>query len=367
MRVEFLIENVENLLPTLTKILPTHSQIPVLSNLLLEATKDGFFIYATNLELGIKMKIPAKIEEEGATTIPGKQFIEALSSFPKDKVGISLDKDTLNVVCRDNKVSFRTIAREEFPSLYDQKGEKIHTFAAGEMKDIFSKLIFAVSGDESRPELTGVLLSQKEKFIDFAATDGFRLSLKRLDEKRILDTVDTMILPARLISEAALIHTNKSVSMFIYKKTNQVIFEAEDIVIVGRIISGDFPDYEKAIPKKIKTTVELDVEEFSQKLKLASIFARDSANVVRIIVEDEKMRLLTSSQGLGEGEAVLDVKKDGEDNEIAFNIKFLTDLIRNIQAKEMIIEFSSPVEPAIFKTSDDPAFTHIIMPVRLQE
>lgn len=367
MRVGFLIENTESFLPTLIKILPVHSQIPVLSNVLLEAESDGFYISATNLEIGVRIKIPAKIENVGAITVPGKQFIEALASLPKDKVLISLEKESLVLKCRDNKVVFQTIAREEFPNLFEQKGEKIHAFSEQELKDIFLKLVFAVSLDESRPELTGILLSQKEDRIDFVATDGFRLSLKRFKNKKILEGGENLILPARLISEAMSIKTDKEITMYVYKKANQVLLEAEGVILVGRLINGEFPNYERVIPSESKTTVVADTEDFIQKIRLSSIFARDAANIVKIKIEDGKIKMYTRSSGVGEGEIELEGKQEGDDNEIAFNIKFLSDLLRNISGKTVSMELSSSVEPALFRTEEDRDFLHIIMPVRVQE
>lgn len=364
MRAEFLIENIEKFLPILNKILPTHSQIPVLSNLLIETKGEGIFISATNLEIGIKIKISGKIEEEGATTVPGKQFIEALSSFPKDKVTLSLEKDALKLRCRDNTISFQTIAKEEFPTIYGERGEEACGFLEGEIENIFFNIIFAASLDDTRPELTGVLLSQMEDGMNFVATDGFRLSLKRVKNKKIL-IGEPLILPARIIGE--LMGLAGSVTMYVHSKVKQVMFEAENMVLVGRLISNQFPNYEKVIPKNGKTKILLDVEEFVQKLRLAAIFARDSANIVKLTINEGKLLMQTRASGVGEGEIELAGKQEGEANEIAFNIKFLMDLLKNIKAKEISMQVTSPVEPALFTISEDEDFLHIIMPVRVQE
>lgn len=365
MKAEFLIENIEKFLPVLVKILPVHSQIPVLSNLLIETNSSGIFLYATNLEIGIRVKIPGKVEEDGSTTVPGKQFLEALASLPKDKVVLTLDKDLLNLKCRDNTISFQTIVKEEFPAIFEEKGEKIHEFSEAELQEVFSGVIFAASTDESRPELTGILLSQKEEDIDFVATDGFRLSLKRIKNKKIL-TGEPLILPARLIAEALGVKRG-ALTMYIEGKARQVMFETEDVILVGRLISGNFPNYERVIPREGKTTITLDVQEFLQKLRLASIFARDAANIIKTTIEDGRVVIKARASGVGEGEIQISGKQTGEANEIAFNIKFLMDLLRNISSKEIIMQVSSPIEPALFKTAEDEGFLHIIMPVRVQE
>jgi DNA polymerase-3 subunit beta len=366
MKAEFLVENVESFLPTLSKILPLHSQIPVLSNILIEATKSGLFFYATNLELGIRIKIPAKIEEEGATTVPGKQFIETLSAFPKDKITISFEKERLTVSARGNRAVFQTIPKEEFPTIYEEKGEKIRDFDREELKKIFSKMVFAVSTDETRPELTGILVAQKNSHTDFVATDGFRLSLKRLENSKIFEEDSFIILPARAINEALTLRDEK-ISLYLYKKSNQIILETEDVLLVGRIINGEFPNYERVIPQANKTDVHIDREEFLQKIRLSSVFARDAANIVKIRAESGKIKIFAQASGLGEGEATMDVEQKGENNEIAFNVKFLSDILKNIDGKTVTMQISSPVEPAVFKVEDDKGFTHIIMPVRVQE
>ncbi len=367
MKVEFLVENIENLLPILIRFIPTHSQIPALSNILIEAKKEGLFIYATNLETGIIIKVPAKIDENGATTVPGRQFIEIVNAFPKDKVEVSLEKDKLQLRCRENKATLQTISREEFPNILEEKGEKVHEFQYNELDKIFSKLTFSVSQDDSRPELTGILFSQKRKYLDFVSTDGFRLSLRRVKGSSMLEENGKMIFPAKIILEALSLKTKKSIFMYVQKKTNQVVFEVENVIFVGRLISGEFPNYERVIPQDPKTKILVDTEEFLQKLRLFLVFARESANIIRIEVKNGAIKMFAQSSGLGEGEATIEGKQEGADTEIAFNIKFLTDIMKNIAGKNTSIELSSSVDPAVFKTEEDPDFLHVIMPVRLQD
>lgn len=367
MKVEFLIENIEKYLPMLIKILPIHSQVPVLANLLLEANKEGFFISATNLEIGLIIKIPSKIEEEGAVTVPGKQFIEALGSLSKDKVSLSLEGATLILESRGSKVKFQTISKEEYPSLYDNKGDKIHDFKKGELADLFSNINFAVSQDEGRPELTGILISPQDGSTHFVATDGFRLSKRQVGNKEILDSEESLILPSKLVNEALSLKDAENISLYVDKKANQVIFEGEDIILVGRIINGSFPNYERVIPTESKTKIILDREDLIQKIRLVSVFARDAANIVQIKVQDGQIKLFSKASGIGESDVLLDGKQTGENCEIAFNVKFLNDLLKNLTSKTVTMGLSSGVEPAVFTSDEDPDFLHIIMPVRVQE
>lgn len=360
MKTEFLKENVERYLALLSKILPINSQIPVLANLLIEATRDGIFISSTNLEIGVKVKVVGKVNEEGAITVPGKQFIETLSSLPADKIQMNFDKGVLKLLCRGSSVSFQTISKDEFPSIYEQKGDEIISFSGEDFKKAFSALFFAASQDESRPELTGIFMSQKDEGLDLVATDGFRLSLRIIKNKM---KEESLIIPSRLVAEA--MNLSGEISLYTHKGANQVIFETEDVVLVGRVIVGSFPNYKKVIPQGGKTTISFDTEDLVQKLKLVSIFARDTANVVKVKIEDGKIRMHAASSGAGEADIEVEGKQEGEVNEIAFNIKFLMDFLKNIDAKEVIMQVSSSVEPALFKIEEDPDFLHVIMPVRI--
>ncbi len=360
MHIEFLKENVEEYLSLFSKILPIHSQIPVLANLLIEANKQGIFISSTNLEIGIKVKIAGKVTTEGATTVPGKQFIEVVLSLPADRVEMVLEKESLKLSCRGNTVSFQTIARDEFPGLFEDRGEEVIVFSAQDLRDAFSGLIFAASMDESRPELTGILLSQKDSKLDLVATDGFRLSLKTIVSKM---SEETLIIPAKLIAES--MSLKDKISLYVNKKANQVIFETEDVVLVGRVIAGNFPNYGKVIPTTSKTIIHFDAAEMAQKLKLISIFARDTANVVKVKIEGGRMTMHAAASGVGQGDIELEGKQEGEENEIAFNVKFLMDFLKNTSAKEISMQVSSPIEPALFKVDNDPDFLHVIMPVRI--
>jgi len=366
MDVEFLAENIENLIPLLIKTLPIHSPVPVLSSILIQADTKGFFLSATDLELGTRVSIPAKIEKEGSVAVPGKQFLEALATVRKGKVKIIQEGESIILTTQGNKLIFQTIGKDEFPNLFEEKGKKTLSLTGKEVKRLFSKLTFAVAVDESRPELTGILLVEKEGEIHFVATDGFRLSFQT--KQGSIDGEEGIILSSKLIQELLSIkEEDQEIEMYVHKKANQVLFETQNISLVGRLLGGEFPNYKKVIPTSYKTKAIVDKEDFLQKLKLASVFARESANITKISIKNGTMFLFSKSNGLGEGSAEMEVTQEGEDNEIAFNIKFLLDLLRSVEAETVIMELNSPLEPALFKTEKDAGFLHVIMPVRIQE
>lgn len=368
MKIECFVENLTKTLPLVGKILPNYAQAPILSNIMLEATSEGFFISATDLELGVRIKIPAKIEKTGSTTIPGKYFIEAVSILAKTKVKISLEKDIVTLDCSGSRIQFNTIPKDEFPAMFDQKGEKLYSFDQKKFRDIFSSLVYAVSTDEARPQLTGVLIAQGAHGVDFVATDGYRLSVKKTKEKIFAEGTARIILSARLIQEAFLLKSEgKPIDMYLLKEANQVLFETSEAILVGRTIQGEFPSYERVIPVSSKTTITLDKEELAQALRLTSVFAKEASHIVKLSVKNNTLTIHARSQGVGEGEATLDVEKKGEDNEISFNARFLLDLIKNSNGKNIIMEINSHLEPGLFKVEGDDTFLYVIMPVRVQE
>jgi len=367
MKIEFLTENMERVLPLLVKIFPTHTQIPVLSNILLEATKEGFFMSATDLEMATRIKIPAKIEEEGSTTVSGKHFSDVMNSLSKGRVKLEKKEEKIVLSSKDGTITFQTIPAEEFPKVLENKGTHIHSFTQKDIQDIFANVVFVASTDESRPELTGIYIVQKDTTLDVVATDGYRMSLERIANKKVLENEKGIIVSAKLITELLSLKEEGTIEMSVFEEGNQVLFEAGSIILVGRLIHGTFPSYERVIPQETKTTITFQKEEFLHALRLSSVFARESANIVKLTIKEGKMLFFARSQGVGEGEIAIDVIQEGDDNDISFNVKYLTDLLRNIQDPTISLAFNSPTEAALFTLPKNKTFLHVIMPVRVQE
>ncbi len=363
MKAIVLPENINNYAPLLSKILPTHSQVPILSNILIEATKNGLLIKATDLEMGTQIEIPAKIEEEGAVTVPGKEFLEAISTLPKDKITLELVQDNLIISCRETKVAFNTILSTEFPQLFKKKGERVAEFTKEEFLDIFSNLTFSVSMEETRPQLTGVYIDQKKDGVNFVSTDGYRMSVKKVGGEKAKEG-EGLIVSVKLINEVMSLKTGEKVTLFVNKEENQVMFEVGEALIVGRMIEGSFPDYEGVIPKDSSTVVSFDRESLLQNVKLAAVFAKESSNISTLQVEGNTLWIETRTQGVGEGRAAIDCQKKGEDVKIAFNIRYLMDFLKTVNDKVIEMKLNSSMEPALFEVKNK-SFSHVIMPIQV--
>lgn len=369
MIVNFLTDTIQSNLSLLSKIIPTHSQIPVLSSILLEATEETLTMSSTDLEFGVQISVPAKIEEKGGILVPGKQFVETLSLLTHGKIRLAQEKDQIILTTDNSTFKFQVMPKEDFPRLFEEKGEKTSEFTNERFRDIFSKLLFAVSTDEARPHLTGVYMVKKDTGgIDYVATDGYRMSLKRVADDKNADSVAAgLILSPRLISEGLSLKDPNGVSLFVHKGGSQAILETGGATMVGRLIEGTYPDYEKVLPKGLITSIILKRAELLEVLRATSVFARENANVINLDIALGKLTIHVLSNNLGESKATIEGVQTGDDNHIAFNIKFVLDFLKNTTGENITLQVNSPFEPALLTTSDDNEFFHVIMPVRVQE
>ncbi|MDP3726927.1 MAG: DNA polymerase III subunit beta [bacterium] len=376
MKLHFLSENIQKKLSFLNRIVSQRSQLPILLNFLIEAKNGKLKVSATDLELGAQIEIPANIEEEGKTTVPAKLFSELIASIPQEKITLQKEKETLRLITKNIKSSFQTAPPEEFPKLYESKGERILRITTEELRKIFLPVIFAASLDAGRPALSGVLIKKiknpkKPGEIKVVATDGYRLSLKTGSvgegERDGEEESKEALVPARAIREALGInHEEEDVKIYISKESNQVLFFQTTTILVGRLIEAEFPAYEKIIPADFSTRVLFDREQMQKAVKICSIFARDAANIIRLSFQKEKVIVSANAPSVGENVVEVEAKLEGEENEIAFNARYLLDILGNLEEESLVFEMSGPLSPGVFKIEGDASFLHLIMPIRVQ-
>lgn len=366
MRASLLTENLLEKAGVVGKVLPSHSQIPVLTSILLEVVKEGVRLSSTDLEFAITTTIPAKTEEEGGVLIPGRQFLEVVNTLGKEKIELYQEKDQVIIEGQAGTFKFQAVSKEEFPKMYEEKGRLVQSFTDEEFKKTFSKLVFAVSSDDGRAHLTGVYLGAKNEGLDLVATDGYRMSLVR-KKMPVVALTEGIIVSQRLIAEALALKNAGKIDLYVLKKGNQVILETEETKLIGRLIEGAYPDYEKVIPQKTGSTIEVDREEFLKAARSISVFARENAQVVVLELGETALTLRVPATSIGEAKTTVEGIVGGEKNHIAFNIKFIVDLLRSLNEKKIKISITDPLEPCLFTTPEDPTFLHVIMPVRVEE
>ncbi len=368
MKVSLLTANLQKKLSFLNHGVSSKSQLPILLNILLE-TKDGKLkLSTTDLEIGIETYLPVTIEEEGATTLPAKTFTELINSLPDDTITLQTKEGILEVVSKKTKSVFQTNNKEDFPTLYEEKGEKIATLPEEELKKDFSSVVFSSSIDTTRPALSGVLVRKEAEGFLLVATDGYRLSLKHykvVNSEALED--QSFIVPARVFKELmAIQEEQQAIHMYVSQGSNQILFEKGETVLVGRLIEAEFPQFEKIIPSDFSVSVAFDTEDMQKAVKVCSIFARDAANIIKLSFYKDHITVSSQSSSVGENTVDVDAKLSGEENEIAFNARYLLDLFANVTAEEMVFEMTGPLNPGVFKIKNDPSYLHLIMPIRVQ-
>lgn len=374
MKVSLLSENLQEKLLLVNHAVSSRSQLPILLNFLIKAEKGILSISGTDLEIGIKTEIPAKTEEEGEITVPAKTFSELISMVSVGKITLATKGNNLELIGDKIKTIFQTTKAEEFPKLYENKGEDVITISREVVNRGFPKVVFAASQDLARPALSGVLIKKEkaegqEGFI-MVATDGYRLSFKRhiLGENRQPKNSVSILVPSRVIKELILISKDADgVKTYTSKENNQIIFSQNDITLVGRLIEADYPDYEKIIPTDFSTKTEFDKESLQKAVKACYIFARSAANIVKLSIKKDGIMVYVNAPSVGENTVEVEAKTTGEENEIAFNARYLLDLFSNIEEESMVFEMTGPLNPGVFKIAGDDSFLHLIMPIRVQQ
>lgn len=364
--VTVLLENLKAALSLAQHGVSSRSQLPVLLNFLLESKKEGLFISSTDLELGLIIKVPAKIESEGETTVSAKTFLDLLSNINSEKVTLKQEDNALLLTAERVHSKFPTIPATEFPKLYQTKGKLAGEFKKQDFDKQVSGVVFAASLDSGRPALSGLLIKPEEKGISIVATDGYRLSLKEGFSDSANKGIGQLLLPARVLKELVGIKDQGVIRLFTSEENNQVVFEVGDIILVGRLIEAEYPEYNKIIPHDFGTKAVFGREEAVSAVRACSVIAREAANIVKMTIGKDKILFSSSASSVGENEIEIEAKVDGEENEIAFNSRYLLDFLSSVDDDEISFEMTGPLSPGVFRLGKDKSYLHLIMPIRVQ-
>jgi DNA polymerase-3 subunit beta len=375
MKVSCLQENLARGLGTVARAVAQRSTLPVLGNILM-ATEDGRLrLSATNLELGITCWIGAKIHEEGTTTVPARTIVDLVNTLPNDQVEMELTMrtQTLNVRSGAFNNDIKCIDAQEFPPLPPSDEEAGLILSVTDLREMIQQVAFAASTDDARPVLTGVLAEFSEGTLTLAAADGFRLSVR----SALLDSNQTenikAIIPARALSELSRVLSDgeETVTLIMPPGRGQVIFRAKNVEVVSQLIEGTFPDYAGIIPTGFATRSVLSTASFRKACKAAEIFAREAAHSARLRItpgselEPGTLEVSATSAETGSNETIVDATIDGEPVEIAFNVRFLVEVLSVIDNPNVALETSTPSSPGVIRPVGDEDFLHVVMPMHL--
>ena len=375
MRVSCLQENLAKGLSIVGRAVASRSTLPVLSNVLLAADNSRLKLSATNLELGIHCWVGAKVEQDGAITVPARLLMDFVNSLPPERIDMELQvrTQTLNLRCGHFEASIKGIDAQEFPIVSaPDEDDAIHVDAEV-LRDMINQVSIAAATDESRPVLTGVLTEIVPGSITMAAADGYRLSVRTSEFPSSADLEAKVIIPARALQELARVsgEEEEPIRLMVSPSRNQAFFRLGSIDLITQLIDGTFPDYRQIMPRSRNTRTVLNTAEFHKAVRLASLFARDSNNVVRLRLEPEgelapgKVVVSATSAELGSNVSELEATIEGDPIEIAFNARYLAEVLGVIDSAEVALETSTPSSPGLITPVGGESFKHVIMPMHI--
>jgi DNA polymerase-3 subunit beta len=374
MIISCLQENLARGLNIVGRAVSTRSTLPVLGNVLLEMDNGRLKLSATNLEIVVTCWIGAKVEEEGAITVPHRTLNDLVSTLPQEPVNIELNvpTQTLHISCGRTDANVKGIDAQEFPLIPKPDQANRVRLETAVFKQMISQVAMAAAVDDSRPTLTGVSIAIENNHLLMVATDGFRLSMKSANIPSIVETPMNLIVPAKALLELARISNDDNDAIYISmpEGRNQIIFDMDNIVLVSQLIDGNFPDYTPIVPVSNNTRTVMGTAEFRKACKTAEIFARESSHTARVRIEPGADDFSTgfatvtaNSAETGDNIAQIDASVEGEPIEIAFNVKYMTDVLNVIDTPQVALETTNAMEPGVIKPVGDTNFVHIIMPM----
>lgn len=368
MKVSCTQENLKHGVTSVGRVVGVRGTLPILSNILLATDKGRLKLSGTDLEIGIISYIGAKIEKEGSITIPARLLTDFISSNPDKTINLEINGTTVTASSDHVTAHLNGLPATDFPLIPEVTSLASVTLPGSELKEAINQVCFAAALDNSRPILTGVYVKIVGSDLLLAATDSYRLAEKKITLKTPQSQEISVVVPARTLQEVGRLLEVGDADITMALALNQVSFSFGQTTVVSRVLEGTFPDYEQIIPTKHTTESTMIASELQNALKLGSTFAREMANNVRLKIEPEKpLQVIAHSPQVGDTTTFVDAEIKGESLEIAFNAKFLLDVVAATGTKQVKLFCDGSLSPAIIKPVNQQNYRALVMPLKLDE
>jgi len=351
---------------TVQNAISQKSGLPVLANILFEVSKDGIKLVATDLEIGIISKLTnIEAQEDGAISIPAKKISDIVKELSGKEIHVSAKKNNQVVIKCDKSVfKIMGLPKDEFPKVPELPNKDVLSFPQKLLKTMLNLTFFAVSKDESRYILTGILFIVTDKKLSLVATDGRRLAVINKDTPKPGGFNRKVIVPIKAVAELMRILKDDGDVEILFGE-NQIAFEFDDTLLITRLIEGDYPNYEQVIPKSTQEKLRMNKENFYAAIKRASLFTTPDSQSVKLDVLKNKTVVSKVSQDGGESREELDCSYSGEDLTIGFNPTYLMDALKNINEEEITFEFAGADRRGVMRAEGND-YIYIVLPVRME-
>lgn len=361
-----------DLLPAVSSVARScgvRSTLPVLANILLTAKDKSVTLTATNLEVGVIKSVAADIKEEGEITIPSRAFLDIISSLPTGEINLESTNDQIKISTSKFNATLNGISGNEFPSI-PLSGDESITIDGELVSEVLPEISFAAAADEGRPILTGILTQIHDGKMELVATDGFRLSHKTAPLKQADHQGFKALVPKRTFEEVVrLIGEEKKVTqveLSTSENKNQLIFKVNQTYLSSRLIEGQYPSWERIIPTNFQITILINRMSLVKAIKLASVFAKDNANIIKIETQDNQLIITSEAKELGSQETDVECQAKGEHLVVAFNSKYLVDALSACPGEMVRFDLSGALSPSLIRPIDDTeGLEYVVMPVKL--
>ena len=407
MKITTLQDNLARALRVVRRAVPSRATLPITQNILISAEDARVRVAATNLELSITTWLGAQVHQTGSVTVPARPLLDLVSTFDDGRVELEVTDDPYGAKIEttselsgggfaSRNANLHGAPVDDYPPFPTVDGDKSVRVDAGVLRNALDRVVYAAAADDARPVLTGIKMEVEGDKATFAAADGFRLSVEVAQLREPADEPFDALVPARTMSEVQglLQGSTGTVQISVGEDSKVARFRiADEVEVITQLISGTYPDFRSLIPSSTDTTVEISVDGVDKLARTANVIARESSSIVRLITSkgDEEAEGLTaaelivsaSSDEVGQTEGKIPVRVEGKDGKIAFNVRFISDLVTHASGgksqmdpnpsddddpvpSKILMQISSPSSPAVFKLSDHPGFTHVVMPMYVQ-
>ncbi len=376
MNVSCLQEHLAKGLGIVGRAVATRTTLPITANVLLSTDEGRLKLAATNLEIALSCWIGAQVEEEGAITVPARLLGDFINSLPSEKIEMTLAPRArqLKLVCARNQATIGGMDADDFPPIPSVQDGGSVELDPETLHSAIAQVVFAAAADDSRPVLTGVDVVIEGDQLTLAAADGFRLSVRHLQLGSPISERVEVIVPARALAELnrLLPEETEPVEMTLNATRTQALFRLKNVELVAQLIQGTFPNYGQLIPESYTSRAVVDVGQFLRETRTAAIFARDGSGIVRLQfspgedVEPGKMTISARAEEVGDNLGEIDAAVEGEAGKIAFNGRYLQDVLQVIEGNRVALETSSASSPGTFKVVGDDSYIHVVMPMFVQ-
>ncbi len=377
MKLSCLQENLSRGLGIVGRAVATRSTLPITQNILLATEQSRLKLAATNLEMAITCWVGAKVEQDGAITIPARLLTDFVNSLPSDLIieaTLPPNSHTLELKSGRFQAHINGIDADDFPPIPKISDGMTTSIEADALREGIAQVAFAAATEESRPVLTGVNTEFEGEQLNLAAADGFRLAVHKMSLASPISEKTMVIIPARTLNELNRLLSEQEgpMEITINQQKSQVLFHLKNAEIVSQLIQGSFPNYSQVIPQSYTTRAVVDVSEFMRVTKMSSIFARDASGIIRLAITPGaemtpgKVTVTAQAEEVGGNVSEIDALVDGEEAKIAFNVKYLSDVLNVLHQSQVALEVTTPSSPGVIRPIGVDNYVHVVMPMFVQ-